>query len=253
MVPPKEGELNIDEPKDEPKKEETTMESLKDMIVGQNEIIEALKTDSSNEKAQMLQTIQEKYNLMDSDMKNLTNLIGGLANPEPTGDEVIDDGLGVSTDKVKEIADKRYADNKKTDDDAAKKELKDYYNDYSEEVQGLMGEDGPDGKPLSKEAKEGIKKLLIETVIDKSKNPTRDAHKNFKKATKIFFGLDRANPFKGGKLEGTGSGGGDEDNKGKNKRTFKITDESRKFLKDIGESEESGQEKLNERANGQLV
>ncbi len=250
---PEESDKIIDENKDEnkdvEKEPELTLESLKEIVTSQAGLMEALKTESANSTTQItqaLQGIQEKYGLMEGDMQNLTNLLGGLANKDTDPDD--GEGDDVTTEEgVNRVYDKR----EQAKLDAEKKETKAYWKEYGEIAQEFMEEDGPDGKPLSKEAREGIKKLMIDTPADKTKNATRDAQRGFRKASRIFFGLDRTHGFKGSSTEGTGGGGSEV--RGGTKKTYKLTDESKQLVKDFGETEEWAQEQLRKRAEEQLV
>lgn len=240
------SKISDDEKKDEKvgeKGDELTLESLKEIITTQAGLLESVKTENSNNIAKVLQVVQEKYDLMDSDMKNLTNLLGGMANPDNTDAEGED--LTVP-ENVTKLVNKTMADNKQAESDEATKENKIYFKEYAADIQELMNGEGPDGKSLSQEARDGIKKLLIETVTEKTDNPTRDAHKNFKKAGNIFFGLDRTHEFKGGEVKGTGGGG--SDNKGPTKKVYKLTDEAKKMIKDLDEDEDWAQEVLAKQA-----
>ncbi len=217
--------------------DELTLESLKELVTSQAKLIEDSKTDSTNNIAQLKQIIQDR----DGDIQNLTNLLGGLANPDDdTGEE--EDNDIITKEGVGKLMDKR--DEKKKEE--LKEENKAYFNEYGGMVQELMNEEGPDGKSLSQEARDGIRKLLIDTVVDRTQSPIKDAHKNFKKATKIYFGLDKEHGFKGGSVEGTGSGSSDI--KAGSKKTYKLTEEAKKELKALGETEEWGREQLEKRA-----
>ena len=251
---PEEKELNnndnVDENKGGDKVPELTLESLKEMATDQAEMIEALKTENANSIAQMTKFVQEKYGLMESDMQNLTNLLGGLSAQEGTRSEEVYEDLSDPAN-VKTLVEKTVADSKKAESEATTKESKTYWDEYGETAQDFMNEDGPDGKPLSKEAREGIKQLMIDTPADRTKNATRDAQKGFKKASRTFFGLDKSHAFKGGDTKGTGGGG--SDNKGEAKKVYKLTDDAKEQLKALGETEEWGQEKLRQRAEAELV
>lgn len=231
--------------KGEEKKPELTLESVKELVVNlkteQAEAIKAIKTESINNIAQLKQTIQDR----DDDIQNLTNLLGGLAKPDADGNK--DDVDLTIPENIEKLVDKRVADGKQAETEASTKESKAYWKEYGEIAQEHMDEEGPDGKPLSKEAREGIKQLMIDTPADRTKNATRDAQRGFRKASRVFFGLDKTHGFKGGDVSGTG-GGGTGENKNVNKKVYKLTDESKKALKDLGETEEWGQEQLRKRA-----
>jgi hypothetical protein len=239
---------NKDENKGGKKEPELSLESVKELVTNlkteQAEAIESIKTESINNIAQLKQVVQDR----DGDIQNLTNLLGKLADPDADNSDAED--LTVP-ENVQKLVNKTVAENKQAESDVTTKENKVYFKEYGTDIQELMNEKGPDGKPLSKEARDGIKELLIETVIGKTDNPTRDAHKNFDKARNIFFGLDRTHEFKGGDVNGTGGGG--SDNKGPTKKVFKLTDEGKKGLTDLGETEEWGQEMLAKRAAEQAV
>ncbi len=237
-----------DEKKDEKvgeKGDELTLESLKEIVTSQAGLIETLKTENTNNIAQVMQVVQDKYGLMESDMQNLANLLGGLANTDNNDDK---NDLEDLTDPtiLDKAMDKKLDAREKEKEDSRTKESKDYFKEYATDIQELMNEKGPDGKPLSQEARDGIKELLIKTFIDKTNSPTRDAHKNFKQASNTFFGLDKTHGFKGSDVDGTGSGG--SDNKVTTKKVYKLAPEAKKMLKDLGETEEWGQEMLAKQA-----
>lgn len=218
---------------------ELTLESLKEIVTDQAGLIESLKAENTKSIAGVMEVIQDKYGLMESDMQNLTNLLGRLAKSDDATDDTAD---LTDPDNVKKLVKQTMDDGKKEESEATEKESKAYWKEYGEVAQELMGEEGPDGKLLSQEARDGIKKLLIETVVEKTTNASRDAHKNFKKASKIFFGLDKTHGFQGGEVKGTGGGGGGS--KSETKKVYKLTDEAKKLLKDLGETEEWGQEMM---------
>ena len=78
-----------------------------------------------------------------------------------------------------------------------------------------------------------------------SKSGAKDAVKNFRLSNRKYYGLDRTHGFKGEDLAGTGGGGGTD--KVSTKKTYKLTDESRKLLKDLGENEDWASKVLAER------
>lgn len=229
---------------------EVTLESLKEIVTSQAGLMEALKTENANNISQLTQVFQEKYGLMESDMQNLTSLLGGLANPDINNNDEQEDLT--NPENIKNLVNRTVKENKNAENEAVTKQNKSYWKEYGEMSQELMDEEGPDGKPLSPEAREGIKKLIIETSAEKTSNATRDARKGFRKASRVFFGLDKTHGFKGGSIEGIGGGSADAD-KGGNKKVYKMTDEMKQELKDIGETEEWGQKKLKERAEAEQL
>ena len=250
-MPEENEKINIDDETEEKggeKDKEVTLESLAEIIKGQAGMIESLTTKSASDitqVTQVMQAIQEKYGLMEGDMQNLTNLLGGLASPDTDKNDGEIDDL-TNPDNVKKLVTKTLAENKDAESEIVTKESKAYWKEYGVTAQEHMDEDGPDGKPLTKEAREGIKQLMIDTPAEKTGNATRDAKKGFRKASRIFFGLDKTHGFKGGDVGGTG--GGSSDNKGGAKKVYKLSDEAKKQLKDLGETEEWGQEQLRKRA-----
>ena len=244
-MPEEKDKINDDDKTGDSKEKdkEVTLESLAEIIKGQAGLIESLTTKSTSDitqVTQVMQAIQEKYGLMESDMHNLTNLLGGLTKPDVDKTDEVEDLT--DPDNIKKLISKTITDNKQAESETVTKESKTYWKEYGVTAQEHMDEEGPDGKPLSKEAREGIKQLMIDTPAEKTGNATRDAQKGFRKASRIFFGLDKTHGFKGGELGGTGGGGGEI--KGGNKKVYKLTDQSKKLLKDIGETEEWGQEML---------
>jgi len=216
-------------------KNAVTLESLAAALetqkVSQDEVIEALRADGVNNVTRLEQVIRDR----DGDIQNLTNLLGNLGKQEEGAGE--EDYTEMTKGKVEDIVANTISESKKAET-AAKKDANDaYWDTYASEVQEHQGAEGPDGKPLSKEAREGIMELLKTTVIDKTKNPTKDAYKNHREATKIYFGLGKKeHGFKGGSVAGTGSGGGGFKEGTKTSRTF--SDAQKEEFKELGVSEE---------------
>lgn len=231
MPDPEKNNDGLDSEENKEKGGDLTLESLAEMIkadkVSQGEVIELLKTENANSIAQLMQTIQSR----DGDIQHLTNLLGNMANP--------DDGKAAGEDlSTVELVDKRIADNKKSEKDESDKKSKVYNKEYVATVlEELDDELAPDGKPFSVEARKGILDII---KADKdgvlTGNAIRDGHKNFKKAVKVYYGLDKTHGFKGASVEGTG--GGTDDSKEGSKKTYTLTDESKKMIKDFGETEE---------------
>jgi hypothetical protein len=232
--------------KDEGDKGAVTLESLAAEMatqkVSQDEVVEALRADGISNVTRLEQVIRDR----DGDIQNLTNLLGNLAKPEETPAE--EDYTEMSSSKVKDIVTNAIADTKKAETDAVSQENDAYWDEYATEVQEHMGEEGPDNKPLSKEAREGIMELLKTSVITRTKNATKDAYKNHKEATKIYFGLGKKpqHVFQGGDTHGTGGGGSGFN--GGTKKTYTLSPAMKNELKELGETEEWGLKKMEERA-----
>lgn len=247
MPEPESSNVDVDvsdnDSKADEKGGELTLESLAEMIKAdkttQNELIETLKAEgvsNASSLAQLMQTVQDR----DGDIAHLTNLLGNLA-----GD---DDGKPSEEDlSTAELVDKRMADNKQSEKDESDKENKKYNKVYVATVlEELDDELAPDGKPFNPEARKGILDI-VKTDKDGvlTDNAIRDGHKNFKRAVKIYYGLDKTHGFKGASIEGTGGGTGESKEDGK--KTYTLTKEAKEELKEMGETEKWGIEVLEKR------
>jgi len=223
----------------EEKGSEVTLESLSQALEEQSkanaDLIKAMKSENAVVVERLTQQIEDR----DGDIQNLTNLLGGLANENNDGSE--DEDTEITQDKVKQIIE----DTKKKDVEDADKASKAHWKEYGETAIELLDDEGPDGKPLSSDAKEGIRKLMVDHGGDMTKNPTKDAFRDFKKAMKIYFGTDKEHGFKGGSVAGTGGGGSDSKSSGK--KTYTLSAEAKKQLKELGETEEWGLEMMAKR------
>jgi len=236
------------EEKDKEGKEEkaaTTPEDMKGMIESQNQIIEAMRTESATTVSAMKDAYEKQFGDLALQMTNITNLIGGLAGKET--DEYNTYGGESDNEKTpEEIANAVFDKRKKADADLAAKENKVYNDGYSGALTTLLNEESaPDGKPLATDVRDNMIKLLKMEEFMKvhTGNAATDAIKNFKMAYKRLFGLDRTHGFKGEEnIEGTGVGGGSA--KDKKTKTYTLSKSAKEFLSKTGMSEEDGQRLL---------
>lgn len=232
--------------KEQNKEKAVTLESLAETVASIPEMIKAVKEENAQEVSNILKQVQDDKNLVAADMQNLLSLLGGLADSEkkPTEDEVSEQ---ISTkDGIEKLIDERVDKAKKSEQDKLSVEQKAYFTEYAEYTQDLLGEEfGPDNKPLSSEARKGIMELLKTTIIDKySDNGVKDASKNFRKASRVYFGQDKIHGFKGSSVEGTGQGGGKEQGAESSAKKRTYSDATKEFFKQIGVSEDWADKKV---------
>lgn len=226
--------------------DEITLESLQETIASQAGLIQTLKDESANNVVAMRQFVEDNYGKTNADMQNLMSLIGGLAGDGQQGQT--DEELDITDPKeIERLVDKKLEADRKAKAEADKKANDAYMDDYVAMLKDDLDEElMPDGNPLTPEARKGIMDLLKTTFVDKyTKNGTRDAAKNLSKAKARYFGRDKTHGFKGSDARGTGVGGSSNtESSGHGKKAITLTEESKKLLADLGETEEWAKEKL---------
>ena len=247
-----EKDVGKDDDTGEGKEKTMTLESLAETVASIPEMIKAVKDESAQAVTDILRQVQEDRDLTKGDMENLLSLLGGFANPDKEAEAEAAAAEGVATvGQIKEIASKAVDDNTAADKEKLTADQKAYFTEYAEYTQDLLDEEfGPDSKPLSPEARKGIMELLRTDILDiHSKSGTRDAIKNFRKATRIYFGLDKTHAFerKADSTAGTGQAGGKEQGAEPSVKKRVYSDASKEFFKQIGVTEEWADKKVAER------
>lgn len=226
---------------------EPTISDLVNLVKEQQDIIAKQNTaiDSINK------SVQDNYGSLKDDVQNLTDILGNAAAGDNTNQDIDDYGdySDITDPKViKDIVRSEIMEVNKEQTDTTTKEKKQYFDDYAEMSLQMLDEGlGPDGKPFTPEARQGILDLLksdpAHTVIH-TKSGVKDAVKNFNKAKKTFFGLGKGkvHGFNGEDVSGTGIAGDTSASGGRSKVT--LTEESKKLLAELGETEEWGSKVL---------